>query len=186
MPFKFDQRPLPSGVLHMLVDDGTTIRHVFSESARWSDVASAAAQGSSTYAKQFWSRRCVTDDDVAGMAGPVIAYADAAVVYALSDDGRTLSLVAHHGYSPDAVAGWSSLPASTDFPVTSAIRHGRPRFYRDADEMERAHPSLSGSTCEFYGSYLALPIGERGVALMAWRDVLDVRQDQLLEMLGAV
>lgn len=56
MALVFDQRPLPDGVLHILIDDGNDVLHVFAECARWCDVARAAAQGSSVYAATYWRR----------------------------------------------------------------------------------------------------------------------------------
>lgn len=183
MPLTFHQRPLIEGVYHILIDDGHTVRHIFSECAPWSLVAKAAAKGSSEYAAQHWRRKQLANDDLVMSAAPIVAHADAAVVYAVT--GRTLTLVAHHGWCEDALEGWDKLPANVDLPVPTAARTGRPRFYRNAAQMEAAHPGLAGATADFYGSFLALPIGANGVALMAWRDELDVCESQLLAMLGA-
>lgn len=183
MPLMFDQRPLPDGVLHLLIDDGESVTHVFSERAPWHRVADAAALGSSEYARRFWQRCTTTESEVAVAAAPVTAHADAAVVY--EKRGNTLALVASHGWTSDHLAGWESLPATCDFPTAAAVRTGRPYFYRNAAVMEEAHPGLRGATVGFFGSYLALPINDNGVALMAWRAELDVCQSQLLEMLGA-
>ena len=42
MGLVFDQRPLPAGIWHVLIDDGTDVTHIFAECARWADVAAAA------------------------------------------------------------------------------------------------------------------------------------------------
>lgn len=52
----FDQRPLPDGVLSMVVDDGETIVHVFSECAPWPVVSAAMSQSAEAYAERHWQR----------------------------------------------------------------------------------------------------------------------------------
>ena len=54
MALRFEREQLPDGVLHVLIDDGTDVTHIFAEYARWDHVARAAAQGSTVYAQ--WRR----------------------------------------------------------------------------------------------------------------------------------
>jgi len=62
MTLAFVQRRLPQGVLHVLIDDGETVLHVFQEAAPWRQVAVAAGQGTSTYTEAVWQRRSLAEE----------------------------------------------------------------------------------------------------------------------------
>jgi hypothetical protein len=62
MTLAFVQRRLPKGVLHLLIDDGEKVLHVFQEAAPWRQVASAAGQGTSLYTEAVWQRRAVAEE----------------------------------------------------------------------------------------------------------------------------
>ena len=87
--------------------------------------------------------------------------------------GQSLVLVASHGFD---VAGWESLPVTIDAPVTAALRTGLARLYRNAAEMEAEHPGLRGCTNSVHGTFLALPVSDKGAILLAWADEKDERQ----------
>jgi hypothetical protein len=52
----FDQRPFPDGVLAIVVDDGTDIRHLFTESEPWCVVREAMSRCADEYATTRWVR----------------------------------------------------------------------------------------------------------------------------------
>lgn len=56
MALSFDQMPLPDGVYAMVVDDGTNIVHVFTETAPWPVVRVAMSKCASDYAELRWVR----------------------------------------------------------------------------------------------------------------------------------
>ncbi len=106
--------------------------------------------------------RAVSMEDVAAIAvtNSVAALgADRGTLSLVSDDGRTLEIVASHGYDDARTEPWRTYAFATDGRQTLARLVGAPRFFDDAQEVHNCYPWL-GPNIERSGdrAWAALPL----------------------------
>ena len=99
-------------------------------------------------------------------AGRAAVGAAASFAWLLSEDQRTLHLVASRGFEGPRLDAFREIPFDADVPMCAAIRSGRPLMFASRDEMESQFPALrraAGSTP--FGSWAALPfmLGGHGI-----------------------
>lgn len=66
--------------------------------------------------------------------------ARAATVYALSENGEQLELVASDGYAQEVVESWGTIPIEAETPLTDAIRSGEMIVCESFDEISARYP----------------------------------------------
>jgi PAS domain S-box-containing protein len=71
------------------------------------------------------------------------AEARAGAIGIVSDDGKTIELLAERGYDPAVMSGWSSFAVDADLPMSHVIRTGEPLFLSSVAQRNRDYPSLS-------------------------------------------
>jgi PAS domain S-box-containing protein len=76
--------------------------------------------------------------------GVKAAEARAGAIGVLSEDGRTVELLAQRGYDASVMVGWSSFPLEADVPMSDVIRTGEPLFLASAKERNERYPAFAG------------------------------------------
>ncbi len=108
----------------------------------------------------------VTPADV-GMAvvrqGVAALGARAATVYALSEDGKSVELVASEGYADEVMATWSEIPVDTESPVTDSVRTREMVVCGSREEIVARYPWFD----ETEDSFVASPLIAAGRAIGA-------------------
>lgn len=89
--------------------------------------------------------------------------ARAATVYALSEDGESVELVASEGYGDDVTIAWGRLPLETEAPVTDAIRSGDVVVCASPADIAARYPWFD----ETEESFVAVPLIAAGRAIGA-------------------
>jgi signal transduction histidine kinase/ActR/RegA family two-component response regulator len=113
--------------------------------------------------------RAATTEEVAVTvvdAGRAAVGAVASFAWLLSDDERTLHLMASRGFEGPRLDAFREIPFDADVPMCAAIRSGRPLMFGSLEEMESQFPALrraAGPTP--FRSWAALPlmVGGRGI-----------------------
>jgi len=89
------------------------------------------------------------------------AEARAGLIALLSEDGKTLEVVAERGYRSGLIESWAQFPVAGDFPLSEAVRTGEPVFLRSEQDRLERYPSL-GSTGERTHALVCLPLVVEG------------------------
>ena len=89
--------------------------------------------------------------------------ARAATVYALSDDGESVELVASEGYDDEVVAAWGTIPLTADAPITDAIRNRAVVSCASPEEIAARYPWFDHTEA----SFVAAPLIAAGRAIGA-------------------
>ena len=80
--------------------------------------------------------------------------ARAATMYALSEDGESLELVASEGYADDVVSTWSTISVDVESPVTDAVRTREMIVCGSLEEIGARYPWFD----ETENSFVAAPL----------------------------
>ncbi|MEO5634627.1 SpoIIE family protein phosphatase [Gaiella sp.] len=111
--------------------------------------------------------------------GVVALGARAATVYALSEDGRSVELVASEGYADEVMTTWSTLDVDAEAPVTDAIRTGEMVVCRSPEEIAARYPWFDATE----DSFVAAPLIAAGRAIGAvFIGSLGKRKDTLADL----
>ena len=104
--------------------------------------------------------------------------ARAATVYALSEDGESVELIASEGYADDVVTLWSTIALDAESPVTDAIRTRETIVCGSPEEIVGRYPWFD----ETEDSFVAAPLVAAGRAIGAvFIGSLGSREDPLAE-----
>jgi PAS domain S-box-containing protein len=69
--------------------------------------------------------------------------AHAGSICAVTDEGRSLQVLAHAGYRPQQLDGWLTIPVAKRAPLSDAARTGRPVLLERAEELAATYPELA-------------------------------------------
>jgi PAS domain S-box-containing protein len=72
------------------------------------------------------------------------AEARAGAIGAISEDGKTIELLAQRGYRENVVADYARFPVTADLPMSHVARTGKPLFISSMAERNTLFPSLRG------------------------------------------
>ena len=75
--------------------------------------------------------------------GVQAAEARAGAIGVLSEDGRSIELLAQQGYDDAVMIGFESFPLDSDLPMSLVVRTGEPLFIATLQERNRLFPALS-------------------------------------------
>jgi excisionase family DNA binding protein len=59
---------------------------------------------------------------------------------------QVIELVHSHGYQPQALDAWRSMPLAAELPLATAVRHGEPMFFENAAALVARFPTLAGAS----------------------------------------
>ncbi|MDX6507640.1 MAG: hypothetical protein QOG06_2284 [Gaiellaceae bacterium] len=71
------------------------------------------------------------------------AEARAGAIGILSEDGKSIELLAERGYDASIMSGWNSFPVGAELPMSEVVRTGEPVFIASLQERNRDYPALS-------------------------------------------
>ncbi|MEO7913548.1 MAG: GAF domain-containing protein [Roseiflexaceae bacterium] len=98
--------------------------------------------------------------------GITLAGATSGLIALLTDDGLGIQIVCTHGYPPDAVAAWQSIPIEAAVPLTEAVRTGEPIWIEAFAAIAERYPQLAASrTSSGTRALIAIPLIAHGQAL---------------------
>jgi signal transduction histidine kinase len=89
------------------------------------------------------------------------AEARAGAIGVVSDDGKTVELLAQRGYDTSVTAGWATFPLDADLPMSQVIRTGEPIFISTVQERNRLFPALAHQGQDGH-AMVVVPLGVEG------------------------
>jgi signal transduction histidine kinase/PAS domain-containing protein len=115
------------------------------------------------------------------------AYAGSLVLVAR--DGASLEVVRAHGYAPDVLARWRTLPLDAPYPLSEAVRSGAPVFSPNDAEVSRRYPQFDAERrASGTQALAAIPLIAHGRTLgaigLSFREAQSFDEDVRAFMLG--
>ena len=104
------------------------------------------------------------------------AEARAGAIGVLSDDGKTIELLALRGYRGPILDQWKRFPVAQDVPMSRVVRTGEPLFIASREERNELFPDLSESSGDSHAlAVVPLALENRLIGAMALSFGKDMR-----------
>src|SRR6478672_6204650 len=92
--------------------------------------------------------------------------ADSALVALLTEDKTQLQIVRSVGYKPEIVEAWRYFSVNAPFPLTEAVRTGKPAWSQTKRERLERYPHLAEAYAQYdYEAWISLPLMVGGQAV---------------------
>jgi GAF domain-containing protein/anti-sigma regulatory factor (Ser/Thr protein kinase) len=93
--------------------------------------------------------------------------ATSGVVVTLTADGDALAIADSHGYRPETLAAWKTIPLDADVPLARAVRDNVVIAIESPEELEQRFPAAASGRTESTAAWLSLPLSAAGTVLGA-------------------
>lgn len=98
--------------------------------------------------------------------GITLSGASSGLIALLTDDHSALQIARAHGYPPDTVAQWQSMPLDAAVPLTEVVRTGEPIWIEAFATIAERYPQLAEpSTASDNRALIAIPLIAHGQVL---------------------
>ena len=117
--------------------------------------------------------------------------ARAGTLVLVSEDGKSLDVIATEGYGPEVDAAWTHTPLDAPVPMAEAARLGRAIYVPSAEEATRDYPEMARALSDqTVGATAALPLQVAGrtigVLVLSWGEDRALAEEDCALLLSIV